>query len=326
MLAGLDPAELERRLVSARRPDQGGDARRGERARASRPPVAPRARRRASSREATTATSSAARACPEQAARSWTRTGRPLGTPRRPLGFTPGQRRGIGVAAGKPLHVLRTEPAQNRVVVGAAMRLARTDIRATRPALLPRRSGGGEAPLPLARRLRPACEAEAGGFRLDLDEPAYGVAPGQTAVLYEDDAVVGAESSALDRPQLTMPAHGRDRPDHSARAPRSTASPTSCSAGSAVALNLTFEHLEDLQLGLDSLLAQQDGQEDVTLAHPRPRRRASRPRSALSRRRSQTRWSSAADGVGLRRILDTVSDEVELGERDGARGSRSPRT
>ena len=31
-----------------------------------------------------------------------------------------------------------------------------------------------------------------GGFRLDLDEPAYGVAAGQTAVLYEDDVVVGA--------------------------------------------------------------------------------------------------------------------------------------
>jgi tRNA-uridine 2-sulfurtransferase len=30
------------------------------------------------------------------------------------------------------------------------------------------------------------------GFRLQLDEPAYGVAPGQAAVLYEDDVVVGA--------------------------------------------------------------------------------------------------------------------------------------
>jgi len=30
------------------------------------------------------------------------------------------------------------------------------------------------------------------GFRLTLDEPAYGVAVGQAAVLYEDDAVVGA--------------------------------------------------------------------------------------------------------------------------------------
>ena len=30
------------------------------------------------------------------------------------------------------------------------------------------------------------------GFTLHLDEPVAGVAPGQTAVLYDDDAVVGA--------------------------------------------------------------------------------------------------------------------------------------
>jgi tRNA U34 2-thiouridine synthase MnmA/TrmU len=30
------------------------------------------------------------------------------------------------------------------------------------------------------------------GFRLDLSEPAYGVARGQIAVVYDDDAVVGA--------------------------------------------------------------------------------------------------------------------------------------
>jgi tRNA-specific 2-thiouridylase len=35
-------------------------------------------------------------------------------------------------------------------------------------------------------------EPEARGFRLELDEPAYGVAAGQAAVLYEGDAVVGA--------------------------------------------------------------------------------------------------------------------------------------
>jgi tRNA-specific 2-thiouridylase len=31
-----------------------------------------------------------------------------------------------------------------------------------------------------------------GGFRLELDRPAYGIAPGQAAVLYENDVVVGA--------------------------------------------------------------------------------------------------------------------------------------
>jgi tRNA-specific 2-thiouridylase len=35
-------------------------------------------------------------------------------------------------------------------------------------------------------------EAIAAGFRLELGRPVYGAAPGQAAVLYEGDAVVGA--------------------------------------------------------------------------------------------------------------------------------------
>ena len=117
--------------------------------------------------------------------------GHRLGTHSGHWGFTPGQRRGIGVAAGKPLHVLRIEPAHNRVVVGERSALARTDVHA---------SGSLFCSVDRAQaKLRyrsPAVSAsvrtEAGGFRLDLDEPAYGVAPGQAAVLYEDDAVVGS--------------------------------------------------------------------------------------------------------------------------------------
>jgi tRNA-uridine 2-sulfurtransferase len=30
------------------------------------------------------------------------------------------------------------------------------------------------------------------GFRLDLEVPAYGIAAGQAAVLYDDEAIVGA--------------------------------------------------------------------------------------------------------------------------------------
>jgi tRNA-specific 2-thiouridylase len=37
-----------------------------------------------------------------------------------------------------------------------------------------------------------AVEATARGFRLHLDEPAYGVARGQAAVLYDGDIVVGS--------------------------------------------------------------------------------------------------------------------------------------
>jgi hypothetical protein len=39
-----------------------------------------------------------------------------------------------------------------------------------------------------------------------LDEPAYGVAPGQAAVLYEDDVVVGAGTIGLPDPRETSQA------------------------------------------------------------------------------------------------------------------------
>ena len=105
--------------------------------------------------------------------------------------FTPGQRKGIGVAAGEPLYAIRTEPATNTLVVGPRAALARDDV-----------SVRGRLYAPVTRveaKLRyrsPAVSATveetARGFRLSLDEPGYGVAPGQTAVLYDGDVVVGA--------------------------------------------------------------------------------------------------------------------------------------
>jgi len=105
--------------------------------------------------------------------------------------FTPGQRKGLGVSAPEPLYALRSEAATNTVVVGPRAALA---IRAVRVR--------GRLHVPVSRaeaKLRyrsPAVETAvgpaAGGFRLELAQPAYGVAPGQAAVLYDDGAVVGA--------------------------------------------------------------------------------------------------------------------------------------
>jgi tRNA-specific 2-thiouridylase len=104
--------------------------------------------------------------------------------------FTPGQRKGIGVSAGVPLYVLDSDAAANAVVVGPHGALARRRVTASgrlytdverADAKLRYRSptvGAGVAPRP-------------GGFELRLDEPAYGVARGQAAVLYDGDAVVG---------------------------------------------------------------------------------------------------------------------------------------
>ena len=107
--------------------------------------------------------------------------------------YTPGQRRGLGVASatGAPLYALRAEPASNTVVVGPRGSLARTSV--TAAGRLHVGVGRAEAKL---RYRSPAIAADveptAEGFQLALDQPAYGVAPGQLAVLYDNDAVVGA--------------------------------------------------------------------------------------------------------------------------------------
>jgi tRNA-uridine 2-sulfurtransferase len=105
--------------------------------------------------------------------------------------YTPGQRRGIGVAAQKPLYALRANPRTNVLVVGPREALASRHV-----------SARGRLHVPVTRahaKLRyrspsspAAVTATSRGFRLVLDEPAYAVACGQIAALYEGDALVGA--------------------------------------------------------------------------------------------------------------------------------------
>ncbi|MFN2470145.1 MAG: tRNA 2-thiouridine(34) synthase MnmA [Gaiellaceae bacterium] len=105
--------------------------------------------------------------------------------------FTPGQRRGLGVAAAEPLYALRTDPRRNAVIVGARDALAVAHVRAAgrlhEPVERAQVKLRARSPL-TAARIEPA----PGGFRLELDPPVYGVARGQTAVIYDGDAVVGA--------------------------------------------------------------------------------------------------------------------------------------
>jgi tRNA-uridine 2-sulfurtransferase len=105
--------------------------------------------------------------------------------------FTPGQRRGLGVAAGKPLYVLRTDPGANTVVVGPRESLGVETILARGRLYV--RVNRVEVKWRYRSPAVPAAVEEVEqGFRLALDVPAYAVAPGQAVVLYEDDVVVGA--------------------------------------------------------------------------------------------------------------------------------------
>ena len=121
-------------------------------------------------------------------------SGRRVGTHAGHWRFTVGQRRGIGVAGEAPLYVLATDAGRNAVVVGPREALATHGLALEAP-----RTAGevGEGPLDVrvryrGRPLRGRAVATAAGLRVDLDEPADGVAPGQTAALYRDDRLVAA--------------------------------------------------------------------------------------------------------------------------------------
>jgi tRNA-uridine 2-sulfurtransferase len=105
--------------------------------------------------------------------------------------FTAGQRRGLGVAASEPLYAIETDARTNTVVVGPRAALARTRV-GVRGRLY---ANAAEVEVKLRYRspaVPAAVEPTASGFRLELAEPAFGVARGQAAVLYDGDVVVGA--------------------------------------------------------------------------------------------------------------------------------------
>ena len=105
--------------------------------------------------------------------------------------FTAGQRRGLGLAAARPLYVLGTDRSTNAVLVGPRESLAVTRVEAEGALHVPVERAHAKlryrsAPVPA--RVEPVD----GGFALELEEPAHAVARGQVAALYEGDAVVGA--------------------------------------------------------------------------------------------------------------------------------------
>jgi tRNA-uridine 2-sulfurtransferase len=105
--------------------------------------------------------------------------------------FTAGQRRGLGVSTGRPAYAVGSDPVTNTVVVGPREALARRTVTASGRLF----AAVTRSDVKLRYRspaVPAAVEAADDGFRILLDQPAYGVASGQTAVLYEDDVVVGA--------------------------------------------------------------------------------------------------------------------------------------
>ena len=123
--------------------------------------------------------------------------GRVLGRHRGIAHFTVGQRKGLGVASAEPLYVLRLESEQRRVVVGPRAALAETRLSLGEVNWLGRPAKPGMAvaaklrstQLPVGARFYPGGSKE--DAVLILDAPAGAVAPGQAAVLYDGERLLG---------------------------------------------------------------------------------------------------------------------------------------
>ena len=116
------------------------------------------------------------------------RTGRTLGRHRGHSEYTVGQRRGIGLGGGEPVYVLAKDAAANTITVGPREALATSAVR-VRDVRLHRDEASVDA-VKLRYRSR-AVGARLRGDVVELDEPFLGAAPGQAAVFYAGDVVVG---------------------------------------------------------------------------------------------------------------------------------------
>ena len=126
-----------------------------------------------------------------------TTSGEVIGHHRGVHNYTVGQRKGLGIAAGRPLYVVELDRAANRVIVGddAELHSNVCEIRDTNWISF----AAPEAPVramvkirhrhePSPATIEPIDEASA---RVVFDKPQRAITPGQAAVAYSGEVVVG---------------------------------------------------------------------------------------------------------------------------------------
>jgi tRNA-specific 2-thiouridylase len=122
--------------------------------------------------------------------------------------FTIGQRRGLGIALGRPSYVIAIDPERNRVVIGGDDDLRCAEFQVEETNWIEARPTEPVRATVKIRYNGPGAEAvvesrERGEARVRFDEPQRAVTPGQAAVFYRGDEVIGGgwiRASAAVRP------------------------------------------------------------------------------------------------------------------------------
>ncbi|MBQ2096403.1 MAG: tRNA 2-thiouridine(34) synthase MnmA [Firmicutes bacterium] len=123
--------------------------------------------------------------------------GRPIGTHRGLIHYTIGQRKGLGNTWGKPVFVVAIDPAANTVTLGDSADLFRREVHVSEFNWIAGEPPAGSirctAKLRYRQAEQPAIANPEGNGRVTLvfDEPQRAPTPGQYAVLYDGDTVLG---------------------------------------------------------------------------------------------------------------------------------------
>ncbi|TDA64480.1 MAG: tRNA 2-thiouridine(34) synthase MnmA [Clostridia bacterium] len=128
--------------------------------------------------------------------------GQVLGTHRGLAYYTVGQRRGLGVAFGRPLYVIELRPESNTLVVGPADEVYRRELEATDNNFIPFSRLEEEIHVqaqvryrarPAPARLLPLAENR---VRVTFTAPQWAITPGQAVVYYQGEVLVGGGTIA----------------------------------------------------------------------------------------------------------------------------------
>jgi tRNA-specific 2-thiouridylase len=124
-------------------------------------------------------------------------SGREIGRHRGLPFYTVGQRRGLGIAAPEALYVIRLDLGHNALVVGPARELGRRSLCAQEVNYVQGTPPDGPARVLVKIRYKAVLAQatwrplEGGRARVEFDDPLRDITPGQAAVAYQGDAVLG---------------------------------------------------------------------------------------------------------------------------------------
>ena len=111
--------------------------------------------------------------------------------------YTVGQRRGIGISAPEPLYVVKVDAERNEVVVGSPDHLLKREMFVTRPNWVAIEVLS--EPMRVSVKIRSRAEEamatiaphENGNVLVTFDEQQRAITPGQAAVFYDNEIVIG---------------------------------------------------------------------------------------------------------------------------------------